>query len=184
MPVLILEPAPTGTVWRVNRHRQRECPRRSWCRLVPVGAGWKSRTGTGRRAGFKAKTGANNQNVPVVPVEIEKPLEKVDKAWVRERGAALSGRRVVVDTGCGNEPSCLACHLPLCWHDMTREQGRSWLRGRSAGDAPVAPAANGRGEWTVRGDDTRTVRPAGWQKQPGPEEYSRWPERFLGCGST
>ncbi len=64
-------------------------------------------------------------------------------------GLHYRGVGVVGDTGCDKAPSCLNCHLPLCWQDMTPKQRRAWLRSQSEGDAPTEPAKTRRGAWTT-----------------------------------
>ena len=63
-------------------------------------------------------------------------------------GLHYRGIGVVVDTGCGKARSCLACHLALCWHDMTPKQRRAWLRSQGEEDAPAGAAGYRRGTWT------------------------------------
>ena len=40
------------------------------------------------------------------------------------------------DTGCRHSPSCLACHLPRCYWEMTPTERRRWAQAQRYGKTP------------------------------------------------
>ena len=46
------------------------------------------------------------------------------------------GPRMPADTGCRYSPSCLSCHLPRCYWEMTQTERRWWDAARQGGNAP------------------------------------------------
>ena len=53
-----------------------------------------------------------------------------------------SGTRMPADTGCRYSPSCLSCHLPRCYWEMTRTERQSWDTALRYGKTPEQTRAS------------------------------------------